>query len=297
MSGETKIYELLAVGGEVHKYLVRAKAYERVRDWILRKEAYPILILGASGVGKTSLIKSLCNEPAYIRRQDRTEESHSVVRKIDSSYLKLIDTPGEQLHEARRKVAIREGQRSSIGIINVVCFGYHEGVRGASEAVNDGMPSTDYLERQRLVEIERLSEWASILCGKVGSASWITTVCTKADLWWTVSEEQPVLDYYRSHSDYANRMSQDGFPPHAVKSYSSINNLFFGQAKMSGYYSDRLRGEDRSSLIAHLLDSNCSRPFGHAGIGRGMPARVRRMASRARRERRRAVSTTERMSA
>lgn len=42
---------------------------------------------------------------------------------------------------------------------------------------------------------------------------------------------------------------------------------------------------------------NCSRPFGHAGIGRGMPARVRRMASRARRERRRAVSTTERMSA
>ena len=48
-------------------------------------------------------------------------------------------------------------------------------------------------------------------------------------------------------------------------------------------------GEQRSG--------NCSRPFGHAGIGRGMPARVRRMASRARRERRRAVSTTERMSA
>ena len=45
------------------------------------------------------------------------------------------------------------------------------------------------------------------------------------------------------------------------------------------------------------IQGNCSRPFGHAGIGRGMPARVRRMASRARRERRRAVSTTERMSA
>ena len=49
--------------------------------------------------------------------------------------------------------------------------------------------------------------------------------------------------------------------------------------------------------LTYIIESNCSRPFGHAGIGRGMPARVRRMASRARRERRRAVSTTERMSA
>ena len=47
----------------------------------------------------------------------------------------------------------------------------------------------------------------------------------------------------------------------------------------------------------HYFQGNCSRPFGHAGIGRGFAARVNRMASRARRERRRAVSTTERMSA
>ena len=43
--------------------------------------------------------------------------------------------------------------------------------------------------------------------------------------------------------------------------------------------------------------SNCSGPVSHVGAGIGLRASVRRMASMARRPRRRAVSTTERMSA
>ena len=42
---------------------------------------------------------------------------------------------------------------------------------------------------------------------------------------------------------------------------------------------------------------NCSVPRCHATAGMGLPASVRRMASMARRPRRRAVSTTERISA
>ena len=45
------------------------------------------------------------------------------------------------------------------------------------------------------------------------------------------------------------------------------------------------------------ISGNCSPLHAQAAIGMGFPASVRRMASRARSERRRAVSTTERMSA
>ena len=44
-------------------------------------------------------------------------------------------------------------------------------------------------------------------------------------------------------------------------------------------------------------ERNCSRAFGYVESASGAPARVRRIASRAPMERRRAVSMTERMSA
>ena len=49
----------------------------------------------------------------------------------------------------------------------------------------------------------------------------------------------------------------------------------------------------------HPTPGNCSRRFFgcHAGMGSGLPSRVRRMASMARMQRRRAVSTTDRRSA
>ena len=48
-----------------------------------------------------------------------------------------------------------------------------------------------------------------------------------------------------------------------------------------------------------IAEGNCSRPtFGcHAGMGSGLPSRVRRIASMARMQRRRAVSMTDRRSA
>ena len=47
----------------------------------------------------------------------------------------------------------------------------------------------------------------------------------------------------------------------------------------------------------YRLTGNCSRAFGYVKSASGAPARVRRIASRAPMERRRAVSMTERMSA
>ena len=55
----------------------------------------------------------------------------------------------------------------------------------------------------------------------------------------------------------------------------------------------------QASRDIDVHESNCSRPtFGcHAGMGSGLPSRVRRIASVARMQRRRAVSMTDRRSA
>jgi hypothetical protein len=54
---------------------------------------------------------------------------------------------------------------------------------------------------------------------------------------------------------------------------------------------------DWTSKSLSPIKGNCSAPLSHAGAGMGLRASVRRMASMARSPRRRAVSTTERMSA
>ena len=68
------------------------------------------------------------------------------------------------------------------------------------------------------------------------------------------------------------------------------------------YTSDAVKGlvsnpENREKAVADLMESNCSPPGGYVDCTRDAPARVRRIASRAPMERRRAVSMTERMSA
>ena len=71
----------------------------------------------------------------------------------------------------------------------------------------------------------------------------------------------------------------------------SINTLF-AQSEINAVVYASVRSE-----ILNSINGNCSVPRCHATVGMGLPASVRRMASMARRPRRRAVSTTERMSA
>src|SRR5215470_17230360 len=151
--------ELLQIPVEVHKYLEKVGAYEKVKNWIMRKTAYPVIVLGASGVGKTSLIKTLFGEPARIRRQDRSDEVKEITAKLEKKlFIKLIDTPGEQQHQAKRGEALRKAMKfKSVGIINVVAYGYHEGSSPKDEAVTPrGKPSGEFLEKRREIERELL---------------------------------------------------------------------------------------------------------------------------------------------
>ena len=130
---------------------------------------------------------------------------------------------------------------------------------------------------------ERLqSLWARILAGEIRKPKSFSLKTLRF-----VSE----LDTYTAQlfEKYADFVFGDNFiPTHTMQEGLPLDELHHlqGSGLVFGV----------SGTLAQVF-RNCSRPFGHAGIGRGFAARVNRMASRARRERRRAVSTTERMSA
>lgn len=244
----------LEFGIAVDSLLRKTGTYGRVSRWLARRRPYPVLVVGASGVGKTSLLKALCGEAPYIRREDRSDDVRKTYVDLNNLYIKLIDTPGEEHHEPKRHIAYQEAMKEqSIGIINVVSYGYHEGKARTTEVLPGGQLSEAYLEWRREVEIKHLGEWTNLLCGGAGPAKWVTTVATKADLWWQNGPDQQVVEYYDSEPYRAKVIKQIPIP-YSVKSYSALSNLFYGLHPMSGYYTDLRRIEDHAALIAHILD-------------------------------------------
>jgi 50S ribosome-binding GTPase len=252
MSGLIDIGIPIASG--VHKILKERGVYEKVKDFVTRKKPCEVIVLGASGTGKSSFLRYVRGIDAYIRPEIRTDKVTEVKGKIDKTLFRFIDTPGEARHAEKRKKGILDAYHAkSLGIINLVSYGYHEGAAGGKKAVEDIKPSEKYLEASRAVEIDLLAEWTSLLAGRGGPAKWLITIITKADLWWTPEQSQVVLDYY-SNGPYYNALGEAKSITQSVRVFSSINQLFYGRVPMSGFYSDDQRIKDRDALIALLLE-------------------------------------------
>ena len=238
----------------VHNILKERGVYQKVIDFFTGNKKQHILLLGASGSGKSSLFHTVQGLPAYIPREHRTDDSRSIDGMIDRASLTFIDTPGDDRHEARRIETIRNSQQTDrLGIINVVSYGYHEGLAQLSDAVEGDKARENFLEARRKVELGRLTEWTSILCGRGGNASWVITVVTKADLWWQNTDDQPVMAYYQS-GGYSDALGEAREQPCSVRAYSSLNQLFYGHGKMTGYYTDHLRQNHHAGLISLILE-------------------------------------------
>jgi hypothetical protein len=260
------IQTTITIGLGVYRTLEKQGVWDGVRDWLASRKPQDILMLGASGAGKTSCFKSIRGLNPYVPRTDRSDkvsEAKGKIEKNDSSAtdrsekatFRLIDTPGHEDHtDKRRNVFLKVYNRRPLGILNVVSYGYHEGTGRQDAALQGHKPIPKFLEDRRQDEINRLHEWTSLLCGKEGPAAWLVTVVTKADLWWGPDgDDQPVLDYYRS-GPYHTALGDAQTITTSVRPCSSLNQLFYDDGPMSGYYSDKRRAEHWNSLIALLLE-------------------------------------------
>jgi len=257
MVTDKEAVDFIPYAKQVYSILRDVGAIERVKDWLARRTSQQVLVLGASGAGKSSFLNLLSGENPSITRLERTTKSRTVTGKIENSYFRLMDTPGQPdavyRHERRRAI-LESAKERRLGIINVVAYGYHEETIKLSEAVTNKSARETFLNDRRKLEMDLLAEWNDLLCGEGGAAAWLVTVVTKADLWWTASAEEPALSYYQT-GPYFEALGAARRLPHDVRSYSSQNQLFYNKVPMSGFYTDEQRASDHSRLIAKLLEN------------------------------------------
>ncbi len=182
------------VVGELVKLAKKQGWQDRLLN-VFRKQ-HKILLLGSTGVGKTNMLQSLTElVPVAIDYLSRTEFARKHHGKISRQPFIFIDTPGQVLHRSRRGEEIRNAMKDGIdGVINVVCYGYHEYRQAPGKAIKKGNKvRKTYLEQHRQIEINVLNEWTYLL-GDRTVTNWLITVITKADLWWNQKDE--VFQHY-----------------------------------------------------------------------------------------------------
>ncbi len=222
---------------------------EKIRNIFSKRRT--VLVLGASGVGKTSFIKSLNDKmPEVIHYLSRTETAKKYKINFINSKLEFIDTPGQEYHESRRISVIRESMKEEVlGVINLVCFGYHEQSTGLETAFNNGIISAEYLKKFREIEIKSLNEWKNIL-GSPETTKWLITVINKADLWW--DNRLAVLEYYSS-GIYNDSLGELKSLKPIVMEYSCIIHKFYSMGKVSGSFDNEIRTVLQKNLISSII--------------------------------------------
>ncbi len=218
--------------------------WDKIRD--LLKQKRKILVLGASGAGKTQFVNSLGEGS---KQTPRTVAVEKRSLRIGTNLFVFSDTPGQQLDEAKRKVAITEANRTKIdGVVNIVCYGYHEAIEARKR---DAIPTSgghiarkEFLEFRRGEELKLLSEWVPIL--DLDTVRWVLTIVTKADLWWPERER---IETYYSAGTYIQALGTLK-SVHTVLPYCSRIEPYYG-TKTSGKFGET----QKLALREHLLDS------------------------------------------
>lgn len=211
------------------------------------KERKRILVLGSPGVGKTSLVQTLTKglENSF-KKLDRTEHvvSHELATK--NSILHVLDTPGGL---ARQK-AFDQVSGKSIGVINVVSYGYHE-TSERPPRFKDGIPDPKFLAFKREQEIIELDTWANTL-GFRTSLEWVMTVVTKADLWWSFRRE--VLRHYE-RGEYAASLPIGKNFHTFVTPHCSVFKKFYGKGFVDSSFDESLRRNLFDGLVMQLISA------------------------------------------
>lgn len=216
------------------------------------KRKHYILVLGSTGVGKTQFIESLkMLVPQTINAMDRTSTDVDRTVALGNAVFVFTDTPGEIAHATSRIGAIRRlVRRKKFGLINVVCFGYHEYKTGASQAVlGNGQPNPAWLDRHRREELKAARDWVPQL---LGNPSYALTLVTKADLWWDSHDE--AIRHYETGT-YEATVHDAVLKGHTVLAYSSVRHMFYDKGTLSGTFDDEQRQQLQARLLEVLFES------------------------------------------
>jgi len=220
--------------------------FGRVRRFFQKKRR--ILVLGAAGTGKTAFVRSLSGaalgasdlfRPTLVISQTRVT--------LEGLRFVVIDTPGHEIYQAVRRDAVVQGMRRRFdGIMNVVCYGYHEIETPREEVLRADhlRPRAKYLQNRRRVEVEQLLSWRELARPEL--TPWVMTLVNKADLWR--EESDAVMRYYESGEYHEGLADLPARVHHMTLPYCATIQTFFG-----GLTSGRFGDHDRAGLQAYFV--------------------------------------------
>jgi len=187
-------------------YIAEGLAY--LRSYFQDTKLGPVLILGAGGVGKTTLTNLLASgSESLVIAPDKYKQSLDIevasVKLKPGTKIEVTAAPGQP---ERRKdtwpeleAGIAKGKYR--GIIQLVCYGYHSlglDLKSLKE-YQPGKPVEEILPgvlaRQREEELTVFRQLSPYLIA-TDSKTWLLTVVTKQDLWW--EDRENVERYYRT---------------------------------------------------------------------------------------------------
>lgn len=248
-----------SLGNKAFYYLREKNNRERIIDFVKGEETITVILLGASGVGKTSLLKALKNELASTRIIERTLTIDTVKGKIKNINFEIIDTPGQAGFDLIRSEAIDIAKRSEyLGILHVVCYGYHQTTANSkNQAVLNDLPNPAYLDEKRNTELSEFRKWVGVggQSSLIANAQWLITLINKADIWWSDTNNGQIINYYQE-GKYKKTLSSiiaKSIPVNQVLPFCATNDGFYN-CRMSGYYTDTIKSCHFDALIQNILN-------------------------------------------
>ena len=176
-----------------------------VTKWIFRRPKRGLLIMGAGGVGKSTvgkLLKGEFDKAAKIPGVYEESLELETYSLKDDSRVSVIVAPGQDRHRDSTWQELEAGISSDKyrGLILVNSFGYHSLGEISYKTLpqyqgNDKQFLADYLENRRqeeLIVLRRLIPHIAATRRKF----WLFNIVTKADLWWP--SHQVVRDHYET---------------------------------------------------------------------------------------------------
>lgn len=239
------------------KELFELTTFAIEKGWLERllnlfRRRHRILVCGATGVGKSQLIRALSKLiPEALSMLDRTQfiERHRL--KLDGQLFEFVDTPGDPLKAALRRDAYVQCVTNPVAaVINVVADGYHE-YRSSSHRnplTTTGRIQKKYLDAHRVTELDLLSEWSELLLHGKGQPP-VISVINKADIWWDRRDE--VRSDYMA-GDYFKILSKAN-ADHSVLDFSATVRRPFGSGLLAQTFDDQTRLALRATLFRTLL--------------------------------------------
>ncbi len=252
--------------GKIRQSVVRAFNH-------IKRGHIGIMTFGTGGTGKTTLghlfTQGFTNQnkvPTYDRSINIEE-----FKMPGDLVCTMYTAPGQERHQEEEnasegsnwsKLYQRIARSKSVGIINVVSFGYHS-IRTLdyteTNIYKEGMSQEEFLqlhlEKRKLKEVEALSEIVPHVSAAPGKV-WMMTVVTKQDLWW--NERIDVERFYRQgayHKEIEkikSRLGAANFQHEFVSVSLVMDNFTTGNKRLlkpnTAGYDDNLRLLNQANL-------------------------------------------------